>query len=546
MALWVMCASLGVWVGCTPKDSNPIVAMVGETAITAQDVRDFIDGLPAEAKGAESPDRAREHLQTLIDTELLLMEARAERIDGSPAFLRRMGRARKARLVRVFEERSITITVGDAELVAYIEELGHNRAIRPADIMVPDLETAARVLKEIHQGADFAEVARRWSANKETGPRGGDMGRFATRYEMITVLADQLFTLPAGALSEPIPVGKGYSIFKILDETTFELTDEQRNQAAEGLRLRKQQVARDSLVTILRQEFRLEQDPQGVANFATALRRGAEAASEEPLDLILYRYEGGQIKAADVVEATKMYKGDVLGSLEQTEQLAAFVEQAVLPDLMLMEAAIRDGIDREAEIVGWLEDLERQMLLTGLRGRVLQQTGQVTDADVRQYYDENPDRFLHPEQIDVQEVLVESESEALRLRQRIEEEGADLGSLARDHSLRSLEVRDEEGKFHVHQYESPQFGGFVEAVLKAQIDDLTGPVEVADGYSVFRVLSRGRRRETFEEAGLRARSQLKRATQRQAFNEFLQELRERHDLEVKVREDDFESAFGES
>ena len=59
----------------------------------------------------------------------------------------------------------------------------------------------------------------------------------------------------------------------------------------------------------------------------------------------------------------------------------------------------------------------------------------------------------------------------------------------------------------------------MEAAIEAEIGELTGPVEVQEGYSIFKVLSRERKRETFAEAEMRVRSQLRRHRYRNAFNE---------------------------
>jgi len=123
------------------------------------------------------------------------------------------------------------------------------------------------------------------------------------------------------------------------------------------------------------------------------------------------------------------------------------------------------------------------------------------------------------------------------------EDGAAFGDLAKRHSVRSLEVRDDEGRFHVHRYESPQFGGFVEAAVEAAIGELTGPVKVQEGYSIFKVLSRERKRETFAEAEMSIRSQLRRKRHRNAFNEYMEELHNRYESEVSIHEDRLEAAF---
>ena len=536
-------ALLLICTGCGPQNENPTVAEVGDQTITVQDVRDFLAKLPEHAKGEEAGKvPLRVHMQTMIDTELLLLEARSQGIERSSAYLTRMIRIRKAKLVSEYERRTIDATVEDGEVEEYIDREELARAVRLGDILVADLETAEKAAREIEGGASFAAVARKLSMNEETAARGGDTGRFATRYEMLPVIAEKLFGLAVGSVSDPIRIGNRYVVFKILDETTVQFNPRQRMKIAEELERKKRGIAKAELVEELRDKYRLEPVRDGIVAAVEALRPGAVDVGPDPSAIALYQYDGGAITAADLIGAAKSRKGNILETLRDAEQVVSFAEQYIVPDVMIQEAAMRQGIDREEEVARWLEEQGKQLLVRILRSKVLTERVTIAEDDLRQYYEANAERFLHPEQTEVQEILVRTEIEALRLKEMIED-GAAFGDLAKRHSIRSLEVRDDEGRFHVHRYESPQFGGFVEAAVEAEIGELTGPVKVQEGYSIFKVLSRERKRETFAEAEMRVRSQLRRQRHRNAFNEYMEELRSRYESAVSIHEDRLEVAF---
>jgi len=536
-------ALLLICTGCGPQDENPTVAEVGDRTITVQDVRDFLAKLPEDAKGEEAgKEPLRYHLQTIIDMELLLMEARNQGLERSSPYLTSLIRIRKAKLVREYQRRTINTTLEDGEVEEYIDREGLARAVRLGDILVADLETAEKTAREIEKGASFADVARQRSMNEATAAQGGDTGRFTTRYEVIPGLAEKLFGLAVGSVSDPIRIGDRYAVFKILDETTAQFNPRQRRKIAEDLKRKKHEIAKAELVTELRDKYRLEPVRDGIAAAVEALRPGAADVGRDPSAIVLYQYDGGEITAADLIGAAKSRKGNVLETLRDAEQMVSFVEQYIVPDVMIQEAAVRQGIDREEEVAQWLEEQGKQLLVRVLRSKMLKERVTIAEDDLRQYYEANPDRFLHPEQTEVQEILARTETEALRLKGMIEG-GATFGDLAKRHSIRSLEVRDDEGRFHVHRYESPQFGGFVEAAVEAEIGELTGPVKVQEGYSIFRVLSRERKRETFAEAEMRVRSQLRRQRHRNAFNEYMEELYSRYESEMSIHEDILEAAF---
>ena len=101
-------ALLALCMSCTEKTDAPevtqddlVVAQVGDKAITAEQLREFSDNLPQRHQGTKTGlARARDHLQTMIDMELLLMEAQNERIAQSPDFVSTIEKNKKKKAGR--------------------------------------------------------------------------------------------------------------------------------------------------------------------------------------------------------------------------------------------------------------------------------------------------------------------------------------------------------------------------------------------------------------------------------------------------------------
>ena len=534
--------------GCTVEIGERVVAQIGDAEITVDQLRKFIDDLPEYAKTESTRvEEAKNHLNTMINIELLTMEAKATDLDESPEFRARLEGVRRKKLVSIFQDRALEVEeeVEESKVREYAEQMGLTRAIRLADIMVPSRENALAVLRELKNGVPFGQVAKKWSINKETSAQGGDLGRYTTRENMVTPLQDKLFSLALGEISEPIKIGGHYSIFTVIADSTIELSPQRRLAIEMGLKKEEKQRAQSILVAELKEKYHLELDREGLALIVEKVRGGTSFALETERNIVLYRYDSGEITAQDLAEAGHALKGNALAQLSDSSQVIAFAERHVVPNAMLVEAALRAGIDEEAETIEWLEDQAKQFLLRVLRARVLRSKVTIAENELRQFYEAHAERYLQPEQIEVQEILVETEAEALRLMEQIQK-GAPLGDLAKKYSIRSLEDRDEEGRFHFHLFEKNFFGGFVELAEKAEIGVLTGPAKVNEGYSIFKVLSRERKRETFAEAEWRVRSQLKREKNRKAFNQFTEEVRNKYAAKVVIREDNLNAAFGEN
>ncbi len=546
-AFWLLPFALfTMLMACTVEMGDRVVAQIGDEEITVDQLRKFIDGLSGDDKADTTRVKeAKNHLNTMINIELLIMEAKAADLDKSPEFRARLERVQREKLIRIFQDRALEVEeeVEEDEVREYAERMGLTRAVRLADIMVPNRENALAALRELKNGVPFGQVAQKWSINKKTSAQGGDLGRYTTREYMVMPLQDKLFSLALGEVSDPIKIGENYSIFTVIADSTIELSPQRRLAIQMGLKKEKKQRALSTLVAELKEKYHLELDREGIALIVEKVRGGASFASKTERNIVLYRYDGGEITAQDLADAGHVLKGNALAQLSDSSQVIAFAERHVVPNAMLVEAALRTGIDEEAETVEWLKNQANQLLISALRARLLRAKVTIAENELRQFYKAHAERYMHPEQIEVQEVLVETEAEALRLMEQIQK-GARLGDLANKYSIRSLEEQDEEGRFHFHLFEKAFLGGFVEVAEKAEIGALTGPAKVDEGYSIFKVLSRERKRETFQEAEWRVRSQLRREKNRKAFNQFIEEVRNKYASKVVIRENNLKAAFG--
>ena len=87
------------------------------------------------------------------------------------------------------------------------------------------------------------------------------------------------------------------------------------------------------------------------------------------------------------------------------------------------------------------------------------------------------------------------------------------------------------------------YGRLVAAARKAPVGELTGPLQVREGYSIFKVLSREQQRASFAEAKKRVRATVNWIKKQQVFEQFLAELRTKYASQVEIREDNLKSVL---
>ena len=84
--------------------------------------------------------------------------------------------------------------------------------IRASHILVEKQSQALKIFEELKRGADFRELARKYSTCP-SGKRGGDLGQFS-RGQMVREFEQAAFSLKSGEISDPIKTKFGYHIIK--------------------------------------------------------------------------------------------------------------------------------------------------------------------------------------------------------------------------------------------------------------------------------------------------------------------------------------------
>ncbi|HEV2770028.1 MAG TPA: peptidyl-prolyl cis-trans isomerase [Solirubrobacteraceae bacterium] len=133
------------------------------------------------------------------------------------------------------------------------------------------------------------------------------------------------------------------------------------------------------------------------------------------------------------------------------------------------------------------EDIKFRVRLTILQQKIvkkLTEGNEVTDQQIREYYQRNRDRFSKPERRDLRVVLTEERGEAEEAKQALED-GESFSSVAREFSIDPA-TKGEGGVLLAQSRESLE-QSLAKAVFSAEQGQLTGPVRTQFGYYLFRV-----------------------------------------------------------
>jgi parvulin-like peptidyl-prolyl isomerase len=96
-----------------------------------------------------------------------------------------------------------------------------------------DLDQANRLKAQLDGGADFAQLARDYSAGEESA-EGGEIG-WVARYQLDKASEDAIFATPVGQVTTPVSVVEdGVHLYKVLEEATRAPDGDQKDTLEQG------------------------------------------------------------------------------------------------------------------------------------------------------------------------------------------------------------------------------------------------------------------------------------------------------------------------
>lgn len=246
---------------------------------------------------ATSQARTRK-LQELVAVKVLARKARAEGLDKGPDFRKRLMEMSDMLLAnRLLGDeigRRATSTVDDYK--RYYEA---NKALyvqpgeaRIAQILCPTEEQAAKLIKELGQGAKFEDLAQKHSQDEATRTKGGaietPVSQASRRMPGIGELPDlheAIFKAKAGSVLDKAFKGKtGYHIVKVLERTeSRQLSlDEAADRVREDTQRARTQEVTEQYIQSMFTESKVKLYPEAFAGTTTQPKPATRNASTQP------------------------------------------------------------------------------------------------------------------------------------------------------------------------------------------------------------------------------------------------------------------------
>ena len=532
-------AGLLIWACISCGDERPdnahLLAKVGKVEITATDLRT----LEANLKDATMRSQHRDNLQTLIDREVLLLEANGRGLRRDEEVLAKLAKRETKALADAMLRRNVTakVLVTEDDIEKAYARPGWGEKVSTMEIFVPNQEQARQVQALLAQGEDFAEVGRQFAADPYYSMNTGEIRRLAySPFDSPPSLVQAVFALSEGGVTEPLPLHGGFVIAKVAERRRAELV-EVEDGIRKALGDEQQKQLRESYLRHLKWDLDTVFDAEGM-DIVVSVLQGAiryadldEAQRQRPV----YAFEGFQMDVAEVLEAVRPS-----GRLWPEASVASVNEklsESHFPTRLMAHDARRKGLDKTEAFARSHELALGNLMLMKLREQILAEAPAPTEDELLAFYEEHKHRFRSPPHAQLEEILLETPSEARQIAEQIEA-GAEWSELARAHSQRR---NAENGLLYVSESQAPFLGeAWMNAVMNAELNQLQGPIQTRGGYSIFRVIERYP--EIYYGLDLaRVRNSVERDVrermEREFFNSYLRDLRQKYAEQIDVYEE---------
>ena len=185
------------------------------------------------------------------------------------------------------------------------------------------------------------------------------------------------------------------------------------------------------------------------------------------------------------------------------------------------------------------EDLKYRVKLDVLsnqvREAIVKGKANVSDAEVRNFYNKNKGQFGQPERRDISVVLTENEADAKKARKELEG-GASFKDVANKYSID--EASKGKGGKLTGVGKGQQEKALDDAVFAAEQGQLTGPVKTQFGFYVFEVdkVAPGSQ-QSFEQSRETIRAQLRSTKEQNALNAFVEDFQKEFKAKTNCAKD---------
>jgi peptidyl-prolyl cis-trans isomerase C len=162
----------------------------------------------------------------------------------------------------------------------------------------------------------------------------------------------------------------------------------------------------------------------------------------------------------------------------------SFLDRYIVKRL-LMEEARKENIEKEKDFQDRLVDIREQLLIESLLKKKVTTNVNLSETELKEYYEKNKEKFKTGQEIDTRHILVKTEKEANEIRAKLAK-GEDFADLAKRYSIDpSAKATGGAIGFHAKGTLMPEYESV--AFKLAKVGQISPPVKTQLGYHIIQL-----------------------------------------------------------
>ncbi len=272
-----------------------------------------------------------------------------------------------------------------------------NYVVKIAYLRVSSKHLADSLYNLLKNGADFAEIARKFSLDIHTYEHGGEVRNYIQPGTLDPEFEKVIFSLKEGEVSKPIYITGWYNIVKIIKRKPVKKKPlaEMKNELKQRIQQFKLNQIRNNYIDSLfiKYDVKIHKElfPYIKKAFVPFDRIGQLKIDRIPKDkqkAPLVTFKGGEFTLLDFVKAYNSSNAASRVPLRYDDEIENHIKTLVIGDLMYTDAVARGLLDDEQFKFLYnrmrIQKLEREALK-----RLVNDQIKITDEEARDYYEQH-------------------------------------------------------------------------------------------------------------------------------------------------------------
>ena len=265
---------------------------------------------------------------------------------------------------------------------------------------------------------------------------------------------------------------------------------------------------------------------------------GSEAKKDAGKGVVLAEVNGTAITDTDFYKEQENLPPQLKPLTETAEGKKEMLDTMVVREL-IMQQAKKEGIEGTPEVAAKIEDLKKRVVVEAYLKKKVEESANVSDAELQEFYNKNKDKFQSDAQIRASHILVKSETEAKEIEKQLKA-GASFEELAKKHSIDGAGPKGGDLGWFGKGAMLPEFENAAMALKQGQV---SGIVKTQFGYHLIKQTgARPAGPRSFEEVKDQIKAAIVPEKQQETFKKLKEDLKK--DAKLSIKEDALKNLQG--